>query len=69
MKTSLNVFLRLHEVKRRTRVLRLSLTCWQRLPGIRGKIESALARLGRLRVEADAMDDDDEFDRQMILFE
>jgi len=69
MKTSLNVFLRLHEVKRRTRVLRLSLTRWQRFLGIRGKIELALARLGRLRVEADAMGDNDELDRQMILFE
>jgi len=50
-------------------ISRQSLTCWQRLPGTRGKIESALARLGRLGVEVGATRDDDEFKQQTTLFE
>jgi len=49
--------------------LKTPLTRSQRSPGIRGKIESALARLGRLGAEAGATGSGDELERQTVLFE
>jgi len=42
--------------------------CWQNLPGIRGKIGSALARLERLKAGAGATTDAGESKRRMALF-
>jgi len=43
--------------------------CWQKLPGIKGKIASALARLDRLRAGAGATGDAEESKRRVTLFE
>ena len=43
--------------------------CWQKLPGVRGKIVSALARLDRLRAGVGTPCDAEELKWQTILFE
>ena len=47
------------------------LMCPQTAPGVQGKVESVLARLGRLKAETGrgTADGEDESDRQMVLFE
>ena len=46
------------------------LTCQQTMPGVKGKIESVLARLGRFGVEqGSAVGDEGEFKRRTTLFE
>ena len=43
--------------------------CWQKLPGIKGKIVSVLARLDRLRAGASTTNDVEESQRRVVLFE
>ena len=51
------------------RLRRHMLMCWQKAPRVKGKIQSTLSWLGRLKVEGNAVGDGGEPKRRKILFE
>ena len=68
MKSSLNAFLKLHEVEQLARTGENVLTYQQKALGIKGKIQSTLARLDRLKVEGSTVKDEGETKRRKMLF-
>ena len=69
MKSSFDQFLKRRKVQQPVHSGRCPLTYRQEAPGVKEKIESMLARLGRLTAEDGSVGDQDESKRKLILFE